>query len=368
MKLNHVFGLVVAVHAAVFVAFFSTPGCRSAGKSKPRPEDTDPARSANVVAPVDSIDGTPVASMSYDDINASAPSDNYGDAQPVTRVTPEATGGEPAPVGVVRFTPARPVGTTAPLASASAPVAASATHTVVRGDNLWNLARQYGISIGELAAANNLSSSATLRIGQTLTVPATAVTSTDSPAAGFSNAANTYTVVAGDTLGAIARRHGTSVSALRTANNLRGDNLRVGQKLVLPADASPTGVSPVASTTGAASRPAAGAYTVVAGDTLGEIARRHGVKVGDLALLNNITDPAKLRVGQVLKIPAGATAAATPVTQTSVRPAAPAPDASAPAPAPAAPAPDFPVIPVDEPGAVSRTELEPAAVPVMRID
>jgi murein DD-endopeptidase MepM/ murein hydrolase activator NlpD len=90
---------------------------------------------------------------------------------------------------------------------------------------------------------------------------------------------------------------------------------------------------------------------VVPGDTLGSIARKHGVRVGDLATLNNITDPAKIRVGQALKLPVGAKAAAKPATPAASAPAVPA--------APPEPAPS-PVTPV--------TPVQPMAVPVIRID
>ena len=44
----------------------------------------------------------------------------------------------------------------------------------------------------------------------------------------------TVVVKSGDTLTSIARRNGTSISALRTANGLDGDLIRIGQKLNLP--------------------------------------------------------------------------------------------------------------------------------------
>lgn len=44
----------------------------------------------------------------------------------------------------------------------------------------------------------------------------------------------TVTVQSGDTLTSIARRNRTSISALRSANNLSGDLIKVGQKLTLP--------------------------------------------------------------------------------------------------------------------------------------
>lgn len=43
-----------------------------------------------------------------------------------------------------------------------------------------------------------------------------------------------YTVVSGDTLSHIAVRHGTSVAAIKAANQLSSDMIRVGQRLVIP--------------------------------------------------------------------------------------------------------------------------------------
>jgi murein DD-endopeptidase MepM/ murein hydrolase activator NlpD len=54
----------------------------------------------------------------------------------------------------------------------------------------------------------------------------------------------------------------------------------------------------------------AGTYTVRWGDTLGGVARRFGVPLGVLASANHITNPNRLRAGQVLTIPSGGVRAA----------------------------------------------------------
>ena len=350
MKLLNVFGLVVGAHLAVLTVIFATPGCRSTGKQKPQPEDTLAANASSGVTPVDGIAPTPAA-MSNSDLNPGAPAAADAPAT-VSAVAPVAPVADAPAVGSapgVRYRPAA-LPEAAPLA---APAAANASHVVAKGDSLWSIAKKYGITVDELAAANQLAKSATLRLGQQIVVPAKA----SSPAP-ETDAANTYEVKSGDTLGGIARRHGTTVGALRAANNLSGDGLRVGQKLVIPGNAVPLS-APAAAPVASAPRAGSGSYTVVPGDTLGSIAKKHGVKVGDLATLNTITDPAKLRVGQVLRLPAGAKLPSAP------RPAAPAP---APAPAPAAPAP------VEEPAPASVTPvappagIEPMVVPVIRID
>ena len=148
---------------------------------------------------------------------------------------------------------------------------------------------------------------------------------------------STYTVVRGDSLSGIASRFGTTTRNLMTINGITNANLiRVGQVIKLSADAAPAAPAPAAPAP-AAPAPAAPAptataapttYTVVARDTLSGIASRFGTTTRNLMALNGITNPNRLRIGQVLTI-VGAAA-----------PAAPAPAPATPAPAPAAPAPD----------------------------
>jgi len=63
-------------------------------------------------------------------------------------------------------------------------------------------------------------------------------TATASNPGSNSPAASAYTVTSGDTLSKIARNHGVSVDALKSANNLTGSNIRIGQSLVIPAAGS----------------------------------------------------------------------------------------------------------------------------------
>jgi LysM repeat protein len=121
--------------------------------------------------------------------------------------------------------------------------------------------------------------------------------------------ATTYTVVKGDTLSSVAHRNKITKADLAAANNLRTTSvLHQGQKLVIPAKS--TQGAPAASAEEATpEKPQAGPsestkHVVKPGETLGGIARHYGVKQGDIAVANNITDPRKIQPGQELVIPA----------------------------------------------------------------
>jgi len=129
--------------------------------------------------------------------------------------------------------------------------------------------------------------------------------------------ASTYTVAKGDSLWTIAKKNHLTVSDLAAANNLKaGSSVRLGQKLIIPGKALPPGAAAArtADLGAAKALPAAAAasakapgdavkHTVKPGETLGAIARKYQVKVGDIATANNISDPAKIHPGMELVIP-----------------------------------------------------------------
>ncbi|MCT7655293.1 LysM peptidoglycan-binding domain-containing protein [Oceanimonas sp. NS1] len=105
-----------------------------------------------------------------------------------------------------------------------------------------------------------------------------------------------YRVKGGDSLGVIARRYGTQVVALKQANNLRGNTIRIGQTLLVPS----------ATTAPARDETAGGTYRVQAGDSLSAIASRFSVTISDLLRWNQLTDKHMLRTGQQLIVAANA--------------------------------------------------------------
>ncbi|ART83418.1 lytic transglycosylase [Oceanisphaera profunda] len=101
-----------------------------------------------------------------------------------------------------------------------------------------------------------------------------------------------YIVRRGDSLGVIAQRHGTTVEALRQANNIRGNNIRTGQSLVL-SGTYVAAAAPTASKSGSV-------YKVKRGDSLSAIANRFSVSINELLSWNQLANRHSLRAGQSL--------------------------------------------------------------------
>lgn len=109
-----------------------------------------------------------------------------------------------------------------------------------------------------------------------------------------------YKVKQGDTLTAISKRYGISISMIARVNTgLNPDRLRIGQILMIPLSLQPLQGS--GSSGGSAQT---STHTVQKGDTLYGLARRYGTTVQKLANLNGINLNSILRIGQKLKVPA----------------------------------------------------------------
>ncbi|MEM9175731.1 MAG: LysM peptidoglycan-binding domain-containing protein [Myxococcota bacterium] len=179
------------------------------------------------------------------------------------------------------------------------------TYTVRRGDTLSTIARRHGVRMSELVALNGLRSKHRIRIGQKIKLPTDgspsraptrtasytpSKKSADAPAALPEN--GFYTVRRGDNLSKIASNFGITVADLVALNDLRSRNrIHAGQQLRV----SRGGIIAVGET---------GTYTVRRGDNLTEIARRHGIGVGDLVALNDLRSRNRIHPGQKLRVPA----------------------------------------------------------------
>ncbi|MHA1569147.1 MAG: LysM peptidoglycan-binding domain-containing protein, partial [Alphaproteobacteria bacterium] len=105
------------------------------------------------------------------------------------------------------------------------------SHTVSRGETLSGIAARYGVSVRDLMRQNNLSNADSIRAGQTLII--------SGGKKKRAKYRTTYTVKRGDTLSAIAKRYGVTVNELAAANGIaRNSTLQVGQKLKIPSAGS----------------------------------------------------------------------------------------------------------------------------------
>lgn len=126
---------------------------------------------------------------------------------------------------------AAPAASAAPAPATAAPSAGSggaSVHAVRTGETLWQIARENGTTVEALQRANGLDGS-TIRPGMELALPAA-----EGGAAEEVARTTEHVVASGDTLWGIARRYGTSVEAIRDANELGERPIRPGQKLSVP--------------------------------------------------------------------------------------------------------------------------------------
>jgi len=292
MKILKIFGVVIGIHVFALILIFANPGCSSTSKPIPAPSDT-------------LVDETPPSvSLPFGSDRISPTPVGRGYDAINSGFNPDAPA-VAAGGGGVRFNPTRP-GTPAAETLTPLPVAdvtPATTYTVATGDNLWSLSKKFGLTTGQLASANNIRTNAIIHPGQKLIIPGNA--NFPAPAA--------------------------IPAAATTAPRSNG--------------------APVARPAGETIK-----HLVKPGESLSLIAQQYGVRQGDIAVANNISDPQRIRAGMELTIPGW-----QPPTQSAKAPPRPAPgpapaqtneprpiislepDAGAPA-----PASDIPIIRIDD--------------------
>ena len=111
----------------------------------------------------------------------------------------------------------------------------TSTYTVRKGDNLGKIAAKHGITVDQLKELNNLTDN-NIMVGQSIVVPGDGEQATEKPAKAerAKPRTTTHTVRSGETLGAIAEKYGTTVSAIKRASGIKSDRISIGQKLTIP--------------------------------------------------------------------------------------------------------------------------------------
>ncbi len=157
------------------------------------------------------------------------------------------------------------------------------TYTVEAGDTLSAIARRYGVTVEEIMSANGLTDPNRIYVGDQLVIPR------------LDDSGQTiHTVQAGESLSIIARRYGVTVEALAAANGLSSpDSLSAGQRLIVP------GGSAAAADPGLT-------YTLQRGESLYRVSLIFGVTVDDLLAANSLASPNAIYPGLTLRIPLAA--------------------------------------------------------------
>jgi LysM repeat protein len=163
-------------------------------------------------------------------------------------------------------------------------------HVVQRGDTLGRIAARYGTSVQALMSTNGLSNPNFIWVGQRLRIPGS------SGGSSSTGSGSIHVVQRGEMLYSIARRYGTTVSALVQANGLRNANLIwVGQRLRIPGRSG--------SSSGGSGSTGSTVHVVRRGETLGIIAARYRTTTAAIASANGLRNPNFIWVGQRLRIP-----------------------------------------------------------------
>jgi LysM repeat protein len=238
------FFIVAAVHV-VFLGGILMLGCKREEK------EPDPAQQQNTLSQLPPLDST-----YYPPIDTKAPASNPPTSGgpldgplggPITNGSqPKApgagmsglpttsslppTGGDPLGLGATTATGIEPP-----------PAPMGQEYSIARGDTLSGIAPKFGVSVKALLDANPGINPSRLQIGQVIRIPVAASSgpgvSAAAPAAS-AGPTDAYVVKSGDNLTRIARKFGTTVGALKSANGLRTDRINVGQKLKVPGAAA----------------------------------------------------------------------------------------------------------------------------------
>ena len=163
------------------------------------------------------------------------------------------------------------------------PLPETTVHIVQRGETLFSIARQYGLTMDAITHANGISDPRRIYAGQRLAIPGGQVDVSVEETA-------PYVVQAGDALASIARRYNTTWQTLAQVNGLLSPNvIHAGQVIRVPTSDVPASEGIF--------------YVVRSDDTLLRIALRYGISPWTLMAVSHIANPTLIYPGQELMVP-----------------------------------------------------------------
>lgn len=308
MKKSVAITAIVALHATIIGTLLVQAGCSSEPE---KPQAGTATASAEEIADTST---TAPADDPYTDLAEVTPPEGSDALRAApTRPTWNMSGNSVNEVIVPddepeTVEPVKPAAVVKPETPKS-PATSSTEYVVKKGDSLSKIASAHGVKLGDLLAENNMNMKSVIRIGQKISIPgkssAAKPVAEEVVSSNISEEAATYIVKKGDSLSRIAKNTGMTVRQIMEINGLSNHNIKIGQKLTIAKGAKKQ--APAAQSASSAASPAAGeiSYTVKSGDTLGAIAKKHGTSISAISERNNISDPRKIRVGQVIVIKSG---------------------------------------------------------------
>lgn len=121
--------------------------------------------------------------------------------------------------------------------SSSSSGRSSFTYIVGRGDSMAEIAERYDTTTTAIRRANGLSSTKVTR-GQELKIPRSSSSSSKVASKSSSKKSNSkvlqYTVKRGETLASIAKKYGSTTTAIKNASGLKSNTVKRGQSISIP--------------------------------------------------------------------------------------------------------------------------------------
>ena len=174
-------------------------------------------------------------------------------------------------------------------------------YIVQKGDNLNAIARKFDVAVSDLKEWNNMEDNVVM-LDTKLKIEKGANAIAELKEDAIIKPVNHHTVVKNDNLSNIAKRYGTTVAQIQEWNNMTDVNLQPGSRLLILKDDPSFAKGTVAANEAGRKASAASLYLVRKGDSLIKIANKYpGVTVNDLKKWNSISGD-QLRPGMKLKI------------------------------------------------------------------
>lgn len=176
-------------------------------------------------------------------------------------------------------------------------------HIVTRGQTLSGIAAQHGTTIGAIVRANKIRDPNRIYVGQRLAIHTSAAPASVSAPRPAGSGSCTHQIVWGDTLSRIAARYGTTVGQLMAANGLSSTRIIAGRTLRVCGSSPVTPVRPPESQVSKSPPSGITNHHVRAGNTLSGIALLYNTTVQAIMTENRLKNPNHIYIGQSLRIP-----------------------------------------------------------------